>query len=308
MGEMLLIGVRFGLYLALTALFGLAAFAIYGLQDQERKMAFPLRLWLLAGAALGLIFSAAWLPLEASLMADLPLWPIDPGAVEALVADPSIGTAWLLRVAMLTLALLGATRAGRSGIWLGVVAISSGAALSSLAWAGHGAVDEGAVGWAHLGADIFHLIAAGVWVGALLVLLLLSYRRAVRVDAAHLKLMHRVLHQFGAVGIGVVATLIITGLINSLMLVGIGNVTTIGTSRYGQLLLGKLAVFLTMLVIASLNRFWLTPAFEQSIANGNTTHSLMMLRTSLAVEAACIILILALVALLGIETPPGSIS
>jgi len=61
MGEMLLIGVRFELYLTLTVLFGLAALAIYGLQAQERNTAIPLLSWLVAGAAPGLIFPAAWL-------------------------------------------------------------------------------------------------------------------------------------------------------------------------------------------------------------------------------------------------------
>jgi putative copper resistance protein D len=308
MGEALLIGVRFGMYLTLAALFGLAAFGIYGLRIQERGTAIALRLWLVPGAALGLIFSVVWLPLEASLMADLPLWPIDQGAVEALVADPSIGTAWSVRVAMLALAMLGATQARRSGIWLGVVTISSGAALASLAWTGHGAVDAGVVGWVHLIADIFHLISAGVWVGALLGLLLLACRSATRVNAAHLKLTHRVLLQFGAVGTVIVATLIITGLINSFMLVGLGNVITAATSRYGRLLIWKLAIFLIMLAIASLNRFWITPGFEQSVVTGNYRRSLMVLRTSLLVEIAFIVLIIAVVTLLGIETPPVSIS
>ena len=75
--------------------------------------------------------------------------------------------------------------AGR-GPWLGVVTIAAGLALSALAWTGHGAAGEGAIGWAHLLADILHLIAAGAWVGALIGLMLLVVRPAKRVDAAHL--------------------------------------------------------------------------------------------------------------------------
>lgn len=42
--------------------------------------------------------------------------------------------------------------------WLGLVAFASGVALSTLAWTAQGAMDEGLIGWAHLVADILHLI------------------------------------------------------------------------------------------------------------------------------------------------------
>src|SRR3546814_20881518 len=40
-------------------------------------------------------------------------------------------------------------------------------ALATLAWTGHGAIDEGNRRYMHFASDIFHLLAAGGWMGAL---------------------------------------------------------------------------------------------------------------------------------------------
>ena len=196
--------------------------------------------------------------------------------------------------------------AGGRGAWLGIVALCSAVALGTLAWTGHGAMDEAAMGWVHLAADILHLIASGAWVGALLGLILLVSRPAACVDAAHLGLTHRALHGFGTVGTVVVGTIVVTGLVNGWMLVGIGNITALAATLYGQLLLAKLALFVAMLGLASLNRFRLTPAFERSMAASDHGAALAALRTSLAVEMACVVAILGLVAWLGTLAPPAS--
>ena len=119
----------------------------------------------------------------------------------------------LLSLVLVALAALAALVAGGRGIWLSIVALCSAVALATLAWTGHGAMDEAVMGWVHLIVDILHLIASGAWVGALLGLLLLVSRPAARVDAAHLGLTHRALHGFGAIGTVVVGTILVTGLV-----------------------------------------------------------------------------------------------
>lgn len=306
MSDWSLIGVRFALYLTLAALFGLSAFSLYGLRASERGDALALRRWLVASAALGLLFSAAWVVLMASSMAGTPAWPIDREAVGALLTDTAIGAAWKLRMVMLVLAALTALFAAGRGVWLGLVALCSAVALATLAWTGHGAMDEAVMGWVHLSADILHLVASGAWVGALLGLILLVSRPATRVDASHLGLTHRALHGFGTVGTVVVGTIVVTGLVNGWMLVGAGNIVTLPTTLYGQLLIAKLALFVAMLGLASLNRFRLSPAFERSIAAGDHGAALGALRASLGIESACVVAVLGLVALLGTLAPPAS--
>jgi copper resistance protein D len=306
MSDWSLIGVRFALFFAMAALFGLSAFSLYGLQTRERSNALALPLWLVRSAILSLLLSIGWLVLSASSMAGTPAWPIDREAVGALLTGSAIGAAWKLRMVMLVLAALAALVAAGRGVWLTAVALCSAVALATLAWTGHGAMDEAAMGWVHLIADILHLIASGAWVGALLGLTLLVSRPAARIDAAHLGLTHRALHGFGAVGTVVVGTIVATGLVNGWMLVGIGNIVTLPTTLYGQLLIAKLALFVAMLGLASLNRFRLSPAFERSIADDDHARALGALRTSLAVETACVVAVLGLVAWLGTLGPPAS--
>jgi putative copper resistance protein D len=306
MGDWLLIGVRFALYLALAALFGLSAFRLYGLRASERGDALALRAWLVGSAAVGLFLSGAWVVLMASAMAGTPTWPIDQEAVAGLLTGSAIGAAWKVRMVALVLATYAAIIAAGRGVWLGGVALCSAVALGTLAWTGHGAMDEAGIGWIHLVADILHLIASGAWVGALLALILLVVHPAARVDAAHLRLTHRALHGFGTIGTAVVGTIVGTGLVNGWMLIGIGNVTALATTLYGRLLLAKLALFVAMLGLASLNRFRLTPVFEASIVDADHPRALRALRASLVVEATCIVAILGLVAWLGTLAPPAS--
>lgn len=306
MSDWSLIGVRFALYFAMAALFGLSAFSLYGLQTRERSNALALPLWLVGSAILSLLLSIGWLVLMASSMAGTPLWPLDQEAIGGLLTGSAIGAAWKLRMVALVVAAFAAMFAGQRSLWLSVVMLASGIALGTLPWTGHGAMDEGASGWVHLAADVLHLIASSAWVGALLGLLLLVSRPASHVDAAHLGLTHRALHGFGTVGTTVVATVVVTGLVNAWMLVGIDNVAALATTLYGQLLLGKLALFVAMLGLASLNRFRLTPAFERSIASADHRGALGALRGSLAAETACVVVVLGLVAWLGTLAPPSS--
>lgn len=301
-----MVGVRFALYGVLGGLFGLPAFSLYGLRAGERSDALALRPWLMTGAAVGILLSVLALALLAAAMAGTPPWPVDHDAVGMLLDQQGLGTAWKVRVAALAVAALAALFAAGRGVGLGAATLASGVALATLAWTGHGAMDEGAAGWAHLAADILHLLAAGAWTGALLGLILLVARPASRVDAAHLTLTHRALHGFGAIGTIVVAALVVTGLVNAWLLVGPGNVAALGATLYGRLLLAKLALFAAMLVLASLNRFRLTPRFERSIASADNRGAMGALRRSLAVEASCIVAILALVAWLGTLEPPAS--
>jgi len=306
MSDWSLIGVRFALYLALAALFGLSAFSLYGLRTGERGDALALRAWLVASAGLSLLLSIGWLVLMASSMAGTPLWPLDLEAISELLTGSAVGAAWKLRMAALAVGALAAVLAAGRGFWLLIVTLAAAVALATLAWTGHGAMDEGVSGWVHLAADILHLIASGAWVGALLGLVLLVSRPVRRVDAAHLALTHRALHGFGAVGTVVVGTIVITGLVNGWLLVGVGNVAALATTLYGQLLLAKLALFVAMLGLAALNRYRLTPAFECSIAGADHRGALGALRRSLAVETACIVMILGFVAWLGTLAPPAS--
>jgi putative copper resistance protein D len=302
-----LIAVRFALYLTLSGLFGLSAFSLYGLQAGERADALALRRWLFGSGLLGLFFSGVALVLLAAAMAGAPPWPIDREAIGMLLSGSATGAAWEARMIALVVASVAALFAAGRAVPLGLTTLSAGVALATLSWTGHGAMDDGTIGWVHLTADILHLLAGGAWAGALLGLVLLVTRPVGRVDTAHLRLTHRALHGFGTIGTLLVGTIVVTGLVNGWLLVGPGNLPNLGATLYGQLLIAKLALFAAMLALASLNRFRLTPSFERAVAAADHRGALATLRRSLAVETACAVTILALVAWLGTLEPLASV-
>ncbi len=300
------IAVRFALYAALSELFGLSAFGLYAVPSGERGHELALGRWLGGAALAGLLLSAVGLTQLAGAMAGTPAWPPDRAALGVLLSGSAVGTAWQARMVALLIALAAVPfAAGRARV-LVLIAVPGAVALATLAWAGHGAMDEGVVGWMHLAADVLHLLAAGAWSGALLGLVLLVTRPLARADGAHLRTAYRALHGFGAIGTGVVGTIVATGLVNAWLLVGPGHLASLATTLYGRLLVLKLALFGAMLGLAALNRFRLTPRFERSLAARDHAGALGALRRSLAVETASATAILALVAWLGTLEPPAA--
>ena len=296
------IAIRFGLYLDLATAFGLAVFALLSLAGAERTL--PLGPLLAMTSIIGAALSILGLLTMAASMADIPLGSLDRAGVEAFLTGMTAGTAWLVRMATLVALALSAAILHR---WprpaLFVAAQGSGIALATLAWNGHGAMDDGTVGWLHLGADMVHLLAAGVWIGALAGLGMLVSRSAARMDRQHLTITHRALEGFSGTGSVVVALIVVTGLVNSWLLVGLGGISSLPTSFYGQFLLAKVGLFLAMLVLAAANRFRLTPALSNAMARDDHAAAICALRWSLGFEASLAVIVLGIVALLGTLEP-----
>jgi len=301
--------VRLGLYLDLMLLFGLPLFGLYTLRGTERETGpvLPFQPILVTGAIVGLVLSAIAMLVLAASMADVDLWEVDRATFTLLATGTSIGTAWQVRLAAL---LLGGVCAVSFWRWptlaLQMLSILGAIALATLAWTGHGAASEGSAGWVHLGADIVHLWAAGVWLGALMAMSLLLFAPSVHQTSDQASISYRALRGFAPIGSAAVAALIASGLVNSWMLVGPANLGGLFTTLYGQVLLAKLALFGLMLVLAGANRFYLTPALAAGIENSDTSTALRSLRRSLALESACALVVLGLVAWLGLLAPPTS--
>lgn len=309
--DRLTVTVRFLLYLDLMVLLGVAAFGLYGLRGGERVSgaALPFTGVLLTTALGGIVLSCLGLAaLVAGLSGTAPFAP-DTATLTILLEETSLGTGWLVRTVALAIAggaafALRRQSSALSGLSAAVLAGS--VATATLAWAGHGAINEGAFGWLHLGADIIHLLAAAIWVGALLALALLVFRPRDRIDRAHLLLSHRTLAGFSTTGTIVVAALLVSGLVNLLGVVGWQGIAGVPATLYGQLLLAKLVLFLAMLGLAASNRFRLVPAFEAAMEQDDLGSALGSLRRSLVIESGCVIVILALVAWLGTLDPTGA--
>jgi putative copper resistance protein D len=283
MGELINIILRLALYVDLLLLFGVALFGVYSF---ERGLRFkPI---LRGMALLGALLSVAGLLLMTSAMSGetefTALWP----HLQMMLLETDVGLAWAARVLALLIVLIW------PGLW--IASIASAVALASLAWNGHGAMDEGVL---HFLSDILHLLAAGAWLGALLALVLMA--RGL-VDETRIRLLADAVKRFEWVGAFIVITLTVTGVANYLFIVG-PRLDDVLLGIYGMLLAIKVLLFAAMLVLAALNRFHLGPSLQQSLRDGQHAIAANALRRSILVELAIALLIIALVAWLGTLSP-----
>lgn len=303
-----MIVLRFALYADLALVFGVPRFGLYALRAPERRrLLAPLCPWAAGTALLGAILSILGVAMLAASMAGVSVAEVDRASIDAILWQTSIGAAAIVRIGALVLAALLAALVRRApAIGLSAVSLCGALALGPLAWTGHGAMDDGTLGWLHLIADIAHLLAAGAWIGAIMALALLLFRPRSRFDDAHLHLSHRALDSFAVAGTIFVVVIVLTGIVNSWMLIGPSRISALPTSLYGQLLIAKLVLFAAMLGFAAANRFRLTPELADQLGGGTNGTAVGALRRSLALEAACGCAILAIVACLGMIEPPAS--
>ena len=272
--------------LACLGLFGLAAFGLYSPAAlallRARRLA-------IAGALIGVVATLLATAAMTAGMAGSARAAVDPQALRGMVAGTGVGLAAAVRVVALLLTL--ALAIGRRERFL---AGPAAVAVATLAWGGHAASGMGARGMLHLAVDSLHLLAAGIWVGALLVFVQLSWVEEAR-DAPE---VHESLAQFAGIGSAVVAVLVATGIFNVGETRGWPSLFHLFDNLWGRLLAAKLALFATMLGLAALNRFRLAPGLlESDIATRGV--ALNALRRSLVLENAVALLVLALVAWLG---------
>ncbi|MBO0738162.1 MAG: CopD family protein, partial [Alphaproteobacteria bacterium] len=225
------------------------------------------------------------------------------GTVRVVSTETRFGEDWLLRlVGAAVLGVLLFLRQRRSGR---VDTASRWAALAvavlllaSLASAGHGGATAGAAGDLHLAGDALHLIAAGFWLGTLppLALLLALSRRSG--DARWLTVVRTAVQRYSVLAIVSVIALLAGGILNTWFLAG--TIPALVGTEYGRLLLAKIALFLAMLTVASVNLLRLTPR----LAGAAAARAAYQLRRNALIEAALGLGVLGIVGLLGI-LPPG---
>jgi putative copper resistance protein D len=274
-------------------------------------------------------------------LATLPMvaWSFLPGT--------HYGRVWLLRlffaVCLGGVLVLGARqRAARDQQrWWRVGAGLAGVLLAAQAWAGHAAAAEGVALFLQVTVAAVHLLAAGIWLGSLpLLLLLLSW--AYRANTASAEcLVHEggnpspltnaaetpgkpgehpaklagymryavlaaaATRRFSALALGSVALLVGAGVLNAWVLVG--NLPALLGTPYGRLLLGKVSLFLFLLVLGAVNHWHEKPRLLRAVAAQQRRQSrdtLRRLRRNVRFEMALGVAILLLVGWLG-STPPA---
>lgn len=304
MSDWVNIALRFGLYVDLMVLFGVALFGLYSLGGQDRisGKVLPFRPILGGTAALGVLLSlASMLMLVSTMSGESDVTELRPH-VEMMLFETDVGTAWGVRILALAVAGLAVTGNQRApGFSLLVASAAGGVALASLAWSGHGAMDEGTRRYWHFAVDILHLQAAGAWVGAVVAFALMARTHALQTGERIGLLVHAVA-RFELMGALIVAVVSVTGIANYLFIVG-PKLDDVFFSTYGILLLIKVALFAGMLVLAALNRFHLGPLLARALREGQCAVAANALRRSMVIELSLAVLIAGLVAWLGTLSP-----
>jgi putative copper resistance protein D len=297
MAEPLMAGVRFALYADLMLAMGLSAFLLYGVRPVERAdpaVVGTIRRSLLVLGALALPLSFAWMLALAARMFGVAIPALDRSMLAPIVLETSVGTAWLVQVASLAVSTCAAVLLGRQPTLAAtIITLAGSIALGTLSWSGHAAVGEGGTGSLNRAADAIHMIAAGLWLGAIAALFLLI--RSANSEAG--SVAARELPRFSLTGTAFVAILAATGLLNVWMITAIGDPLRWPPGPYGTILAMKLGVFTFMLGLAALHRWKLVPRLTGPTSDADT------LRRSLALEFAAGLAILAAVAVLGLLEP-----
>ncbi|HEY2133207.1 MAG TPA: CopD family protein, partial [Acetobacteraceae bacterium] len=137
-------------------------------------------------------------------------------------------------------------RAGRDRAALAAAIILAGGALGLQSAIGHAGAIGGVVGDRLLIAEALHVWAAGAWLGGLAPLLICLATLPDDVAALAVR-------RFFPLGVATVTVIAGTSLIQAIDLVG--SVPALVGTAYGQVALLKLALFLSLLGLAALNRF-----------------------------------------------------
>lgn len=218
----------------------------------------------------------------------------DPGLVSTMVTRTQWGTAWLLQLAAAVVALLGfaVVRRRRAAGWTLALAAAVVAALSA-SLSGHAAAVPGATTVA-VAADSLHVLAAGGWLGTLLVLVAVGIPAALR--AAPTERGHAVaamVNAFSPLALACAAGVAITGVVGAWL--HVGGLDALTTSTYGRTLLLKIGVLSLVVATGAYNWRRVRPTVTEE-------RGALRLQRSAWVELAVAVVVLAVTAVL-VATP-----
>jgi len=258
-----------------------------------------LRRFLTIAALVTLLSALLWLDLEAAIMGGGWDEAVNGETIASVLLETTFGHAWkwhLAFAALLLLALLPA-RQLRQGRIIAIAGLSGGL-VASLAWAGHAVMQPGLT---HVTVQVIHLLGAGLWLGSLPALLYLLDRARRSDDGAWRAALRQLLPRYSRVGYAVVATILLTGALNTSFLVG--GPSALVTTAFGQVLLAKIGFVLLMVFVAATNRLRLVPEIRGQGPVQDAAPSLVALSRNAAIEQALGALAVVAVSVLGTLPP-----
>jgi copper resistance protein D len=252
--EIALVVCRFAHFAACIFVFGASAFciALPRVPDGDGRRD-GLRSALRFAAVATVITAILWFQCVAGMMTGNAGSAADLTVLQILLFKTSFGQIWLWRILLaLAVAIVGLRAVPEARL---ETAALSGLLLASVALTGHAAMEQGISGIGHRITDAIHLLSGGYWIGAVAALPFLLR------PAQPPELTYRVLCRFSDLGVIAVLLVITTGVFNALFIVEDWSHALRFT--YGKVLLVKAGLVITMVIIACINRFILTPTFRE---------------------------------------------
>ena len=260
---------------------------------------------MLSGLAWAAMFvSVAVMIFGVAAMMGQPVWQLELATIEAVITGTSIGWAFVVRLVLLFMAAATLMMNSRPIYANAVAASLFGFALATLPWSGHAAGSEEVWGVVHKLGDTIHLLAAGLWLGAiswfLYLIVEVDRRPGEIIPDGVLADMHR----FAPLGVILVGIVGVTGLANAQFIFGVENSLAVLKTGYGALLIGKVMLVGLMLIFAARNaHFARRHSKVVSPQTGDTAHIVSQLRISLATEIALATAVIGLTAWIGTMSP-----
>ena len=192
-------------------------------------------------AGLGLFSGVAWLLLITASMAGSWDAALQPATLRLVLGKTFFGQVWVWHLLLNLLLVIVLIKP-----WPVLRMPLTALLLATLAPVGHGAMLDGLSGQLLILNQVVHLVCVGAWLGGLLLLVLvLRQPQGIALEP--------VLRRFSGVGYGLVAGLLVTGLINVRVLTGQLWPTPL-FSGFALILLIKVMLVFGMLALALLNR------------------------------------------------------
>lgn len=295
---------RFAHYALLLGLFGWTAFRLIGLRkligiSQERGGP-----WLSISAIAAPFISIMLMLVPIAAMMGVPLTALDWPMTEAMIFGTDMGRAFVVRISFLALGLSALMCLGRTERALPIASLSYLAALITLGWSGHAAATEGAIGLFHRLNNGVHMVAAGLWIGAIAWFLLLTVKAHRQHNDVFAHALLSALHRFAPMGVALIALVTVTGLINSQMIFGLANSAAVLGTDYGLLLLVKIVLVGGMLAFGARNAVVARHlAKSDDCGRIEADMALSAIRRSLTGEFTLAALVIGLVAIFGMMSP-----
>ena len=252
-------------------------------------------------------FGWSWL-VASTMTGDDLIECLESGDWLTVLTGTQFGHIWLFRVIVslvfgIILWVMARTSGRRSFLQTTLVGLSV-IELVSLAWAGHATASPGPFGIVHLLGDALHLLTSAFWPGALVPLAAFLFLLLKSSQVEAIGLAAPVVRRFSASSLIAVAGMALTGLLNSIFMVG--SFRALLTSAYGQILVSKLILFFAMVGFGAWNLFLLKPriAVELPTVNLAQNSAVHLLLRNVLWEIGLGTLVILIVGLLGITPPP----